>query len=104
VNARQRRPIAVLVDAAQTPHEVDAPRLDIVRVEFQCAERNANFGKPTIFDDTRFHVPDAIPVRVVFATFVRHLRVPLRAHWVDRKLIAIAAIVERVKDNLEAVA
>ena len=40
---------------------------------------------------------------VLVAALVGHLRVPLRAGRVDRELVAVALVVERVDDDLEAV-
>ena len=54
--------------------------------------------------DARADVPDAVPVRVVLAPLVRHLRVPLRAGRIDGELVAVALVVEGVDDDPEAVA
>ena len=74
----QRRPEAVLVETSQPPLEIDAPGLLRRRTELQRAEWNAQFRVPPVFADARAHVPDAIPVAVVLAAFVRHLGVELR--------------------------
>ena len=103
MNTAQRRPVAVLVLPAQPALEVDAPGLHLVRPELQRLERNLDLGVPPVFTDARADVPDAVPVGVGVAAFVRHLRVPLRAHRVDRELIAVALIVEGVDHDLEAV-
>ena len=103
VNAAQRRPVAVLVLAAQPPLEVDAPVLHRLGTELQRLERNLDLRVPAVFADARADVPDAVPVRVLIAALVRHLRIPLRAARIDRELVAVALVVERVDDDLEAV-
>ena len=103
MDTRQRRPVAVLVLPAQPALEVDAPGLHVLRAELQRLERNLDLGVPPVFADARADVPDAVPVRIGIAALVRHLRVPLRTHRVDRELIAVALVVEGVDDHLETV-
>ena len=103
MDAPQRRPVTVLIAAAEAPLKVDAPGLHRLRAELQRLERNFDLGVPAVFTDARADIPDAVPIRVLIAALVRHLRVPLRARRVDRKLVAVALILEGIDDDLEAV-
>ena len=47
--------------------------------------------------------PEAVPVDVGVAAVVHHLRVPFRAHRVDREHVAVALVVEGVEHDLEHV-
>jgi hypothetical protein len=104
VNARNRRPVAVFVQTAQLALEVDSPHLRIGVAELQRAKRNPDLCDPARFGDARLHIPDAVPVRIVVAPFVRHLRIPLRAGRIGGELVPVAAVVKRVEHDAEAVA
>src|SRR6185436_10336912 len=70
VNAWDGCPVAVFVQPADLPFEVDAPGLRVFdRVEFHGTERNPDLGVPTGLRDPRGYVPDAVPVRVALAPF-----------------------------------
>ena len=91
----------------QPPHlslEVDAPRLDIAGVEPQRPERNSDLRVPPGFTDARAHVPDAIPIGVVLAPLVRHLRVPLGTRGIGGELIRVPLVVKRIQNDTESVA
>ena len=103
VDARDRRPVAVFVQAAQFPLEVDAPHLRIGVPEFEGAKRNPDLGGPAGFGDPRLHVPDAVPVGVVIPSLVGHLRIPLCARGIGGELVRVAAVVKGIQDDAEAV-
>ena len=74
----QRRPEAVLVETSQPPLEIDAPGLLPAGLNFSVRNGMRSSAYLPVFADARAHVPDAIPVAVVLAAFVRHLGVELR--------------------------
>ena len=92
------------VQAAELPLEIQPPDLPVGVRELQRAKRNLDFGVPPHFADARLHFPDPVPVAVVLAALIRHLRVPLGARRVGGELIAVALVVERVKNDPERVA
>ena len=80
------------------------PQVCSVGGELERAERNPDLRVPAVSVTCVRDVPDAVPVRVVLAPFVRHLRIPLRARRIGRELVAVALVVEGVEDDAEAVA
>jgi hypothetical protein len=103
VDARQRCPVTVLVQPPHLTLEVDTPALNVIAGESQGAKRNSDLRIPPGLRDARLNVPDGIPVRVVLAPLVRHLRVPLRARWIGRELIPVSLVVKGIQNDAERV-
>ena len=96
--------MTVLVQPSHLPFEIDAPRLDIAAAESQRAKRNSDLCAPAGLPHARAHVPDAVPIGVVLAPLVRHLRIPLGAGRIGRELIRIPFVMKRIEHDAEPVA
>src|SRR6185436_9346208 len=106
VNTGQWRPEAVLVAyiAAQVAMEIDAPGLNVIFTEFETFERNRDLRNPAVFANRGLDVPDSVPVGIILAALIDHLRIALGSGRICPEHVSVAAIVEGVENNLVVVA
>jgi len=103
VDAGERRPVRVLVQASITPQEIDTPNLGGGIVEAKCFEGDGDLGDPAKLGDPALGVPHAVPIHVELAAFVDELRVELRARGVRLEHVAVALVVEGVEHDPEGI-
>src|SRR5262249_38905711 len=92
-----------LVVAPDAAAEIDAPDVAGAPFEAEGLERNPDFRRPAVLVHFRCDRPHAVPAWRDVAALVGHLQVGLRGRRVRHEDEAVAAISERVDDDLEAV-
>ncbi len=87
-----------LVLPADEPRDIDAPRLNIRRVEPELGNRNAQFSAPALVVDAHRRAPHRVP-RLAFEGVVRNDRIPLHAGGSDAERHACPMIVAGIEGN-----